>query len=373
MELSDAVLGAVDEMGFAEPTPVQRRAIPAVLAGRDVMAAAQTGTGKTAAFVLPLLDRMPRSTAESELVMLVITPTRELAMQIEDVCAVVGRHTGHTTCVVVGGVGVEPQKQALKDGCDILVATPGRLLDLMEQGACNLLHVQALVIDEADRLLDMGFLPDVKRIVRGLPHDRQTLLFSATLSDDVLAHTSSLVKDPMRVDIAPSGTAAETIDQYVLDVEAQAKKRVLVDVLRHEGSRRVIVFVRGKHRADHLSRILCKKGFSSAPIHGDRTQRQRVRALRMFDEGAVDVLVATDVLSRGIDIEGVAYVVNVDVPHEPENYIHRIGRTGRAGQAGWALTLCSPEERRDLQRIERLMGKVIPPYPRIAELSSVVA
>jgi ATP-dependent RNA helicase RhlE len=244
------------------------------------------------------------------------------------------------------------------------VATPVRFIDLLDQGSCSLSQVFVLVLDEADRMLDMGFLPAMRKIVDKVPADRQTLLFSATLSDDVLAHTSSLVKNPVRVEVAPKGTAAETVEQYALGVSEEAKKRVLVEVLRREGSNRVIVFVRGKHRADHLSRVLRKKGVNCAPIHGDRSQNQRARALLQFANGEVDVLVATDVLARGIDVSDVSYVLNVDVPHEAEDYIHRIGRTGRAGERGWALTLCSEDEYLDLRDIERLMGRVIPGYPR---------
>ena len=362
--LGAATLAAVDEMGYQTPTPVQEQAIPAICDGRDVMAAAQTGTGKTAAFLLPVLDRLGHARRGTGPLMLVVTPTRELAQQIAEVARVVCAHTGHRATTVVGGLSYEPQKQALKRGCDLLVATPGRLIDLLEQGACSLAHVEVLVLDEADRMLDMGFLPDMRKIVRQTPAKRQTLLFSATLSDDVLKHTSSLVRDPARVEIAPKGTAAQTVTQYVLGVSAEAKKRTLVEVLRREGASRVIVFVRGKHRADHLCRILRKKGFSCAPIHGDRSQNQRMRALDQFGRGEVGVLVATDVLSRGIDIPAVSYVLNLDVPHDAEDYIHRIGRTGRAGELGWALTVCAPEEYWDLRDIERLMGRVIEAYPR---------
>ncbi len=362
--LSQTMLDAVRDMGYSAPTPVQEQAIPAVYASRDVMAAAQTGTGKTASFLLPALDRLGHARRGEGPLMLVVTPTRELAQQIAGVARDICAHTHHRATTVVGGVSYEPQKQALTRGCDLLVATPGRLIDLMEQDACSLENVRVLVLDEADRMLDMGFLPDMRKIVSRTPKRRQTLLFSATLSDDVLSHTSSLVRDPVRVEIAPKGTAAETVEQYVLAVAPEAKKRVLVEVLRREGAKRVIVFVRGKHRADHLCRVLRKKGFSCAPIHGDRSQNQRMRALGQFSSGEVDVLMATDVLSRGIDIPEVAYVLNLDVPHDAEDYIHRIGRTGRAGEHGWALTLCTADEYLDLRDIEQLMGKVIPNYPR---------
>ena len=362
--LPETVRNAVDDLGYEEPTPVQEQAIPAILAGRDVMAAAQTGTGKTAAFLLPTLGRLGRVRRGEGPAMLVVTPTRELAQQIVEVAKTVCGRTHHRCTSVVGGVSYEPQREALRRGCDLLVATPGRLLDLVGEGACDLGGVEVLVLDEADRMLDMGFLRDMRRIVDACPAKRQTLLFSATLSDDVLKHVGSLVHEPVRVEIAPKGTAAETIEQYVLGVSAEAKKRVLVEVLRREGSERVIVFCRGKHRADHLCRILRKKGFSAAPIHGNRAQNQRARALAQFAAGEVDVLVATDVLARGIDIAEVAYVVNVDVPHEAESYIHRIGRTGRAGEQGWALMLVDEGEYLDLRDIEKLMDHKIADYPR---------
>ncbi len=362
--LSEKVLAAVADMGYDSPTPVQRGAIPAVLEGHDVMAAAQTGTGKTAAFLLPSLDRLGHAKRGQGVLMLVVTPTRELAQQIEACARTICAHTGHTCTVVVGGVGYEPQKAALARGCDLLIATPGRLIDLIEQGSADLSHVETLVLDEADRMLDMGFAPAMRRIVSKTPDSRQTLLFSATLDDNVLANVKSLVNDPVRVEIAHKGTAAQTIDQYVLGVTEREKVRILVDVLKQEGSKRVIVFCRGKHRADMVCRKLTKAGISAAPIHGNRSQNQREAALRRFATGEADVLVATDVLARGIDIAEVSYVVNLDVPSDAEDYIHRIGRTGRAGQFGWALTFVSEAEYLDLRDIEALMGKLVPDFPR---------
>jgi len=362
--LSEKVLAAVAEMGYEEPSPVQRGAIPAVLEGRDVMAAAQTGTGKTAAFLLPTLDRLGHAAKGQGVLMLVVTPTRELAQQIEACARVICKQTGHRCAVVVGGVGYEPQKAALARGCDVLIATPGRLIDLIDQGAANLSDVSVLVLDEADRMLDMGFAPAMRRIVSKTPATRQTLLFSATLGDDVLSTTKELVKDPIRVEIAHKGTAAQTIDQYVLGVAEKEKVRILTDVLKREGSKRVIVFCRGKYRADMVCRKLNKAGITAAAIHGNRTQGQRETALRRFANGEVDVLVATDVLARGIDIAEVSYVVNLDVPSDAEDYIHRIGRTGRAGQFGWALTFVAEAEYFDLRDIEALMGKLVPDFPR---------
>ena len=362
--LSEKVLAAVAEMGYEEPSPVQRGAIPAVLEGRDVMAAAQTGTGKTAAFLLPTLDRLGHAAKGQGVLMLVVTPTRELAQQIEACARVICKQTGHRCAVVVGGVGYEPQKAALARGCDVLIATPGRLIDLIDQGAANLSDVSVLVLDEADRMLDMGFAPAMRRIVSKTPATRQTLLFSATLGDGVLSTTKELVKDPIRVEIAHKGTAAQTIDQYVLGVAEKEKVRILTDVLKREGSKRVIVFCRGKYRADMVCRKLNKAGITAAAIHGNRTQGQRETALRRFANGEADVLVATDVLARGIDIAEVSYVVNLDVPSDAEDYIHRIGRTGRAGQFGWALTFVAEAEYFDLRDIEALMGKLVPDFPR---------
>ena len=362
--LSEKVLAAVAEMGYEEPSPVQRGAIPAVLEGRDVMAAAQTGTGKTAAFLLPTLDHLGHAAKGQGVLMLVVTPTRELAQQIEACARVICKQTGHRCAVVVGGVGYEPQKAALARGCDVLIATPGRLIDLIDQGAANLSDVSVLVLDEADRMLDMGFAPAMRRIVAKTPATRQTLLFSATLGDDVLSTTKELVKDPIRVEIAHKGTAAQTIDQYVLGVAEKEKVRILIDVLKREGPKRVIVFCRGKYRADMVCRKLNKAGITAAAIHGNRTQGQREAALRRFANGEADVLVATDVLARGIDIAEVSYVVNLDVPSDAEDYIHRIGRTGRAGQFGWALTFVAEAEYFDLRDIEALMGKLVPDFPR---------
>ena len=365
--LSDTVLSAVADMGYEAPTPVQAAAIPAALAGRDVLAAAQTGTGKTAAFLLPTMDRLGhvrrarargRVKAEGPL-MLVVTPTRELAQQIEDVCRAVARRTGHTSVTVVGGVGYNPQKDALKRGCDILIATPGRLQDLIDQGACSLDQVEVLVLDEADRMLDMGFLPAVRRIVGYTRGDRQTLLFSATLDESQVGQITDLVRDPARIEIAPATSTADTVDQYVLPVSLEAKNSLLASVLKREGARRVIVFTRTKHRADACSRRLARAGITAAAIHGNRTQGQRDRALRAFREGTTDVLVATDVLARGIDISDVSYVVNFDVPEDPVDYIHRIGRTGRGGEEGWSLTFVTEDDIDEFYDIEALMGKTV--------------
>ena len=366
--LSEPVLAAVDALGYTEPTPVQAHAIPYVLEGRDLLAAAQTGTGKTAAFVLPAMSRLTHVARHHGPAMLVVTPTRELAQQIADVCTTVEAYTHHRSVTIVGGVGYEPQKQALRRGCDILVATPGRLVDLIEQGEAHLDEVEVLVLDEADRMLDMGFLPQMRKIVSETPSTRQTLLFSATLDEAAIGGIRDLVHDPATVEIAHKGTVAETIDQYVLPVSLDEKNGLLTKVLKSEGTDRVIVFTRTKHRADACCRRLRRAGIACAPIHGDRSQNQRERALRDFRDGKVDILVATDVLARGIDVSDVRYVVNFDVPEDPEDYIHRIGRTGRAGETGWALTFVTVNDAEDLFDIERLMGQVVPPYEAKVEL-----
>ena len=360
--LSEAVLAAVKKLGYTEPTSVQAQAIPYVLEGRDLLAAAQTGTGKTAAFLLPSMSRLPHAERGHGPLMLVVTPTRELAQQIEDVCTSIARSTRHKCTTVVGGVGMEPQKAALRRGTDILVATPGRLVDLINQGDARLGEVEALVLDEADRMLDMGFLPDMRRIVNRTPTTRQTLLFSATLDEEAVGGIRDLVSDPAVVEIARKGTVAQTIDQYVQPVSLEAKNALLAKVLKAEGTERVIVFCRTKHRVDACCRRLRRAGISCEPIHGDRKQNQRERALESFRAGKTDVLVATDVLARGIDVSEVRYVVNFDVPVDPEDYIHRIGRTGRAGEAGWALTFVTENDVDDLLSIERLMGMAVPAY-----------
>ena len=375
--LSRATLAAVRDLGYEAPTPVQAAAIPQVLAGRDLLAAAQTGTGKTAAFLLPALDRLghvapapaegdaprrSRNRARKEAagrgpLMLIITPTRELAQQIDEVAAKIARRTQHTAVTVVGGLSYNPQISAHKRGCDGLVATPGRLVDLIDQGAANLSEVAVLVLDEADRMLDMGFLPAVRKIVGCTPAERQTLLFSATLDEAAVGSITDLVRDPARVEIAPATATADTVDQYVLPVSLEAKNALLAEVLKREGASRVIVFTRTKHRADACCRRLNRAGIKAQPIHGNRSQAQRERALEAFRSGACDVLVATDVLARGIDITDVRYVVNFDVPEEPTDYIHRIGRTGRAGELGWALTLVTERDVDEFFAIEALMGK----------------
>ena len=358
--LSEKTLAAVEAMGYTEATPVQEQAIPLVLAGHDVLAAAQTGTGKTAAFTLPVMDKLGHYKRGQGPLALIITPTRELAQQIDTVARAVGKKTGHWVLTVVGGLSYRPQINGLRRGVDVLVATPGRLIDLYEQGALQLDSVQVLVLDEADRMLDMGFWPDVKRIIDVLPEERQTLLFSATLDESVMKTIGNEVHDPQYVEIAHKGTAAETVEQFVVPVSSMQKPDLLKAVLDEKGHQSVIIFTRTKFRAENLAERLWREGFETEAIHGDRSQAQRSRALKAFRDGRVDIIVATDVLARGIDVSGVNYVINFDVPMDPEDYIHRIGRTGRAGEEGFAITFVTREELFDLYNIEFLMQKTVP-------------
>ncbi len=356
--LDPRLMKAVGAMGYTTPTPIQKQAIPLVLEGRDVVGIAQTGTGKTAAFVLPVMQRIPAKPGGVRA--LVVTPTRELAVQIDGVARNVARHTRHRVAVVYGGVGYEPQKQALKRGVDVLVACPGRLLDLVARGDCDLSSVEVLVLDEADRMLDMGFWPDVKRIIAKLPADRQNLLFSATMSPEVLKIIAATLDDQARVEVTPATTPVEAIAQSVYPVGARDKTSLLLSIVREHGLKKVLVFTRTKHRADRVARVLDKAGVRGAAIHGNRSQAQRQKALESFRKGHVHVLVATDVVSRGIDIDGITHVVNFDLPNVPADYVHRIGRTARAGRSGTAISLLAPEEHAQLRDIEKAIGATLP-------------
>jgi ATP-dependent RNA helicase RhlE len=355
--LEPRLLEAVAAMGYTSPTPIQRDAIPMVIEGRDVVGCAQTGTGKTAAFVLPLMQRIKAAPGGPRA--LVVTPTRELAQQIEEVAAQVAKHTKHHVAVVYGGVGYEPQIKALKRGVDVLVATPGRLLDLMERRVADLRNVEILVLDEADRMLDMGFWPQVRKIIATIPAERQNLLFSATMSSDVMRIVSSTLHDPIRVEVAPASTPIEMIDQRVYPVGGQQKGQLLVHLINEQNLDRVIVFTRTKHRADRVAKVLHQAGIKSAAIHGDRSQSQRQSALDNLKSGRCRVLVATDVVARGIDIDDVSHVVNYDLPNTPDDYVHRIGRTARAGKSGTAVSLLAPEEHEALRDIEVKIGTVL--------------
>jgi len=355
--LEPRLLEAVAAMGYTNPTPIQSAAIPVILEGRDVVGCAQTGTGKTAAFVLPMLQRIPAKPGGPRA--LVVTPTRELAVQIEGVAAEVSKRTRHRVAVVYGGVGYEPQIKALKRGVDLLVATPGRLLDLMERKSASLSNVEILVLDEADRMLDMGFWPQVRKIIAAVPRERQNLLFSATMSTEVLRVVSSTLADPVRIEVAPATTPIEAIEQRVYPVGTQQKAQLLVHLIRENELDRVIVFTRTKHRADRVAKVLHQNGIKSAAIHGDRSQSQRQGALDSLKAGRCRVLVATDVMARGIDIDDVSHVVNYDLPNTAEDYVHRIGRTARAGKSGTAVSLLAPEEHEMLRDIEVKIGSVL--------------
>ena len=362
--LNEQILAGVDALGFSVPTPVQAGAIPEVLAGRDVVASAQTGTGKTAAFALPTLQRIADKSGRGPHA-LVVTPTRELAAQIDDVVKVVCQKTGQRAVIVMGGAKFDKQIAALEKGCDLLVATPGRLLDLMEHNHVSLAGVEVLVLDEADRMLDMGFWPSVRRIMHALPEQHQTLLFSATIPPSIKSTIDAMLHEPAVVEISRVGETADTVEEHLCPV-TQAQKpellRALLDTGGASGERpeRVLVFCRTKHRVDDVSAMLKNAQVKVDVMHADRPQQARARALERFREGKVQVLVATDVMSRGIDVAGVDAVVNFDVPMDPEDYVHRIGRTGRAGATGHAYTFVAPDEISPLREIEYFTKKLVP-------------
>ncbi|MFM8634508.1 MAG: DEAD/DEAH box helicase, partial [Planctomycetia bacterium] len=360
--LSETVLQGLADEGYTTPTPIQAKAVPHVLAGRDLFGCAQTGTGKTAAFALPLIERMlasPAKLAPRRCRTLVLAPTRELAGQIHQSFVAYGRHTRLRAAVIYGGVGQQPQARAMMHGVDVLVATPGRLLDLVGQRLVDIRSVEFLVLDEADRMLDMGFIHDMRKIVAMLPTERQTLFFSATLPAEVRQLADSMLRDPLEVKTAPQATAAETVSQSVFFLPKKEKRAKLVQLLSEGPMRRVIVFTRTKHGADKLHRDLDKAGIAAAAIHGNKSQGQRERALAAFKSPRPPVLIATDIAARGIDVDNVSHVVNFELPHEPETYVHRIGRTGRAGQGGEAVSFCDHEEQPRLKAIERLIRVAI--------------
>jgi len=353
------LLRAIRDMGFTEPTPVQRQALPAGLAGRDLLGCAMTGSGKTAAFLLPILQELrerPRGTTRA----LVLTPTRELAAQVDEERRALGRHSGITGAAVFGGVAMGPQEKAFRKGVDILVATPGRLLDHFRRDYAKLQGIEFLVLDEADRMLDMGFLPDIRRVLKHLPPERrQTFFFSATLPKPIVQLSHELLNDPVRVDVArPQGTATG-ISQALFPVPSRRKVALLIELLRRNEIGNVIVFCRTKHRTNRLYQKLERNGISAARIHGNRSQNQRTKALEGFRSGSFRVLAATDVVARGIDVEELDHVVNFDVPNVADDYIHRVGRTARAGATGEAYTFVSPEEEANVRGIERAVGRSI--------------
>ncbi|HRF30570.1 MAG: DEAD/DEAH box helicase [Azonexus sp.] len=354
---------AVAEQGYDTPTPIQQQAIPAVLAGHDLMATAQTGTGKTAGFTLPILhrlvsgpnDRLTRVARKPRV--LVLTPTRELAIQVEESVRTYGKHLPINSLAVFGGVGINPQIANLRRGVDILVATPGRLLDHVQQRTVDLSGIEIFVLDEADRMLDMGFIRDIRKIIALLPKERQNLMFSATFSPEIRELAGGLLHNPVSVDVAPRNTAAETVTQKVIETDRERKKELLCHLFATRGWHQVLVFARTKHGADALARTLDKAGIKSAAIHGDKSQGARTRALSEFKDGKLVALVATDIAARGIDIDALPYVINYELPNVPEDYVHRIGRTGRAGMEGEAISLVCHDERAQLKDIEKLIKR----------------
>ena len=360
--LSSELLKAVAEQGYDTPSPIQAQAIPAVLSGRDVMAAAQTGTGKTAGFTLPLLQRLSAGepARSNQARALILTPTRELAAQVGESVATYGRHLPLKSAVVFGGVKINPQMMKLRKGADVLVATPGRLLDLFNQRAIGFKQLEVLILDEADRMLDMGFIHDIKKILALLPKQRQNLMFSATFSDEIRSLAKGLVNDPVEVSVSPRNTTAQSVKQWVYPVDKKRKPALLTQLIQEGNWRQALVFTRTKHGANRLSDHLEKQGIRSAAIHGNKSQGARTKALEGFKNGKVHILVATDIAARGLDIDQLPQVVNFDLPNVAEDYVHRIGRTGRAGASGQAYSLVSADEAKLLFGIERLTRQSIP-------------
>jgi ATP-dependent RNA helicase RhlE len=378
--LMPELLRAVADKGYDTPSPIQVQAIPAVLSGRDVLAGAQTGTGKTAGFVLPILQRLHADVAHGTSRApraLVLTPTRELAAQVAQSSRDYGRHLQLKTYQVFGGVSINPQITALRGGCDILVATPGRLLDLVQQRFVDLTKIQVLVLDEADRMLDMGFIHDIRRIIKLLPQQRQNLLFSATYSDDIRALAERLLRDPLSIQVAPRNAPIELVEQRAYRVQKEHKRHLLVHLIQSGEWRQVLIFTRTKHGANRLTQQLEGAGIKASAIHGNKSQAARVKALDMFKNGQITALVATEVAARGLDIKELPQVVNYELPNVPEDYVHRIGRTGRAGSGGEAISLVSADEGSLLRDIERVLRRPIPTLPtpefRIVESAPVAA
>ena len=372
--LAPGLIRGVAEKGYTTPTPIQRAAIPAVLAGRDVLAGAQTGTGKTAAFVLPILQRLHAPAGQAPRA-LVLTPTRELAAQVAESAVRYGRYGTLRTVAIFGGVSEKPQHESLRAGCDLLIATPGRLLDLAAQGALDLSGVRCCVLDEADRMLDMGFIHDIRRILKLLPRDRQNLMFSATYSAAIRELAARLLRSPLTIEVAARNATAERIEQCVYRVPQEHKRHLLRHLIDRGGWRQVLVFTRTKHGANRLSQQLQAAGICAAPIHGNKSQSARTRALSDFKEQRITALIATEVAARGLDIRDLPHVVNFELPHVAEDYVHRIGRTARAGSSGVAISLVAPDETERLRDIEKLLRRTLPvaPLPQYAVSSPAMA
>ncbi len=376
--LIDPILRALQEEGYSTPTPIQSEAIPALLQGKDLLGCAQTGTGKTAAFAIPILQHLEnlrlrnpasfRNRHRKEILGLILTPTRELAIQIEESFRAYGRHLPLRHLVIFGGVSQHAQTEGLKQGIDVLVATPGRLLDLMNQGFISLSHIEFFVLDEADRMLDMGFVHDVKKVIARLPAQRQSLFFSATMPPEIVGLAGTILHQPVKVEVTPVSSTADTVDQVVYLVDKVDKKSLLNHILKDKSIQRALVFTRTKHGADAVVRNLEKTGVKAAAIHGNKSQNARQKALGDFKASAIRVLVATDIAARGIDVDDLSHVINFELPNVPETYVHRIGRTGRAGASGRAISFCDEEEKEFLRDIQKLIGKKVPihsehPYP----------
>ena len=372
LNLIRPILKAVAQEGYEQPSPIQEQAIPLILKGRDIFGCAQTGTGKTAAFAIPILqllyqqrkDQIPANRLQA----LVLTPTRELAAQVGQSFEAYGRHTGLRTTVIFGGVGQAPQVEALRRGVDILVATPGRLNDLIGQGLCDLRGITKFVLDEADRMLDMGFFHDVKKVIKQLPEKRQTLLFSATMPSEITELAASILHEPITVAVTPVSSTVEIIEQSLYFVDKLNKGKLLIELLKSDEIVSALVFSRTKHGANRIDKMLSRAGVATGVIHGDKSQGARLTALADFKAGKTRILVATDIAARGLDIDELSHVINYDLPNEPETYVHRIGRTGRAGLSGVAISFCDISEQGYLKEIQKLIGETIPvveehPYP----------
>jgi ATP-dependent RNA helicase RhlE len=363
LNIIEPILKALIEEGYEIPTPIQQEAIPVILNDSDILGCAQTGTGKTAAFSIPILQKLygnVKRGRNKEIKALVLTPTRELAIQIGESFTSYGKYTDLSHTVVFGGVSQKPQTDALKSGIDILIATPGRLLDLISQGFIHLKTIDFFVLDEADRMLDMGFIHDIKRILPLLPKDKQTLFFSATMPQEIATLAKSILRNPIKVEVTPVSSTVDAIEQFLYYVEKKDKSSLLIELLKDNKMESVLVFSRTKHGADKIAKILAKANISCEAIHGNKSQNARQRALSNFKEHKTRVLIATDIAARGIDIDQLSHVINFDLSEVPETYIHRIGRTGRAGYGGIAISFCDPEELQQLKDIQKLLGKQIP-------------
>ena len=360
--LSESLLKAIEEQGYSKPTPIQKQAIPIILEKKDILAGAQTGTGKTAGFTLPLLELLSRKrkkTQKFKISTLILTPTRELASQVAQSVATYGKYLPFTSTVIFGGVGINPQKAVIRKGVDIVIATPGRLLDLVEQNAIDLSIVQTFVLDEADRMLDMGFIHDIKKLIKLLPKHRQNLLFSATFSNDIKKLANGLLNNPVLIEVARRNQTSEQISQLVYPVDSNRKREMISYMIGKNNWKQVLVFTRTKHGANRLSKQLEEDGLKSSAIHGNKSQGARTKALQEFKDGTIRVLVATDIAARGIDIDQLPHVINYELPNVPEDYVHRIGRTGRAGNIGEAISLVSVDELQFLKDIEKLTKQEI--------------